>query len=420
MCYAHGLECQNKQHKYSSEVISVSTPIRVFELKNRDNVAIVSSCLPRKCGIATFSENLRNGLKASGNISDVAFIAINKGESHNYPDHVIFEIDQENLEDYYRAATALNSSDVDVVSLQHEFGLFGGSDGNYLRVFLKHVEKPVVTTLHTVPQNPSVGQRKVIQEIFELSEATVVMNALATDILVNMYDVPRTKVNVIPHGVNLIDYQNPRHYKQLLDLENSLIILTFGFLSPNKGIETMLKALPAVTDQCPEVLYIILGMTHPVEKKHNGEVYRDSLKGLVEDLGITNHVLFVDRFVDDEIMDMFVGAADIVVCPYHSQDQITSGVLSTALSRGKAIVSTPYLHAKEVLSKGLGLLVEPKDPEAMAHAVIRLAEHDEERKHFCEQAYAFSRRLGWDSVAKRYGDLFSVFSSKRERFRESG
>ena len=395
----------------------MSTPIRKYRPNGGEHVAIVSSCLPRKCGIAKFSFDLGNALTQLENISSVAYVAVNNSVNYDYPDRVICEIDQENLEDYIRAAMVLNSSDIEVVSLQHEFGLFGGPDGKYLRVFLKHIRKPVITTLHTLSQYPSPGQREVIKDIFDFSRAVVVMNSLATDLLADIYDVPLTKVKVIPHGVNLKEYEDSSHYKQQLDLEDHLLVLTFGFLSPNKGIETMINALPYVASECPDVLYVVLGMTHPIEKKHKGEIYREQLKGIAEELMVSDHVLFVDKFVDDEIMDMFIGAADMVVCPYHSQEQITSGVLSAALSRGRAVISTPYLHAREVLSEGRGLLVEPKDPEAMAQAVIRLAKNEQERNFYGERVHAYSRQLGWDIVAEKYSNTFSSVCNQREAVR---
>jgi glycosyltransferase involved in cell wall biosynthesis len=371
------------------------------------NIGIVSSCLPRKCGIATFSENLRNGLTQCADIGDVSAIALGNNGKYDYPDHVVFEIEQENLEDYYRAAKMLNASKVDAVSLQHEFGLFGGSNGSYIRVFLKQIEKPVITTFHTIPQSPSPGQREMIREIANFSQSAVIMNSLATDIMEDVYQVPRSKIRVIPHGVSLVNYQEPAFYKNQLGLQDYLLILTFGFLSPNKGIETMLQAMPDVIEECPNALYIILGMTHPVERKHNGEMYREKLEKIVEDLNINDHVLFVDRFVDDQAMDLFVGGTDIVVCPYHSQDQITSGVLSTALSRGKAIVSTPNLHAKEVLTAQRGLLVPPKDPASMAEAVIRLGKNENERVRFGSDVYEYSRQLGWDQVSMQYSRMLN-------------
>ena len=306
---------------------------------------------------------------------------------------------------------------MDVVSLQHEYGLFGGPDGSYIKVFLKHLQKPVVTTFHTVLQNPSPGQKKAFMETAAWSQALVVMNRLAIDMMTDIYYIPRSKIHLIPHGVRETEYKNPSYYKQQLQMKDRFLILTFGFLSPNKGIETMLEALPAVVEKHPEVLYMVLGITHPVEKKHNGEAYRKSLELLVKELDLDRNVLFIDAFVDDEAMDCYVGAADLVVCPYHSEAQITSGVLSTALSKGKAIISTPYLHAREALTGGRGRLVNAKDPAAMSAAVLHLVENFRERQALAEKAYALGRRMGWSNVSRQYLETFADVMAPAEKER---
>ena len=370
-------------------------------------IAFVSSCLPRKCGIATFSANLNRALEKNGGFDDALFIALNNNGGFDYPPRVIFELEQDNLEGYYQVAGLVNSFGIDVVSLQHEFGLFGGPDGNYINEFLQYLRKPVVTTCHTVLENPSPGQKKAFMKTAALSQTLVVMNRLAISLMTDIYDIPRTKIRLIPHGVPETEYRDPSYYKPQLKLQDRFIILSFGFLSPNKGIETMLKALPAVVEKHPHVLYIVLGITHPVEEKHHGEVYRKSLESLVDNLDLNRNVLFVDAFVDDETMDHYVGAADLVVCPYHSEAQITSGVLSTALSKGKAIISTPYLHAKEALAGGRGMMVKAKDPAAMSAAVLHLVENSRERQALSDKAYALGRQMGWGSVSRQYMEAFA-------------
>lgn len=377
------------------------------DLQERMQVAFVSSCLPRMCGIATFSANLSQALEKNVGFDAASFIALNNNGRYDYPPRVMFEIEEDRLEDYHHAAEVINASEIDVVSLQHEFGLFGGPDGIYITEFLKHLQKPVVTTCHTVLQNPSSGQKEAFKKTAALSRAMVVMNRLAISFMTDIYKIPRTKIHLIPHGVSETDYKVPSYYKQKLQMQERFHILTFGFLSPNKGIEIMLEALPAVVNEYPEVLYLVLGITHPVEKKHNNETYRKKLELLVRELDLTRNVLFIDAFVDDKVMDCYVGAADLVVCPYHSGGQITSGVLSTALSKGKAIISTPYLHAKEALAGGRGILVNAKDPAALSAAVMHLVENPREREEMAEKAYALGRRMGWSSVSRQYLETFA-------------
>ena len=387
------------------------------KLEERMRIAFVGSCLPRKCGIATFSANLSHALEKNAGFDTAHYIALNNNGGFDYPPRVIFEVEQDNLEGYYQAASLINSFGVDVVSLQHEFGLFGGPDGNYITEFLRYLRKPVVTTCHTVLEYPSSGQKKAFMKTAALSQALVVMNKLAISFMTDIYNIPHTKIRLIPHGVPETEYRYPSYYKPHLQLQDRFLILTFGFLSPNKGIETMLKALPDVVEKHPHVLYIILGITHPVEKKHNGEVYRKSLESLVDNLKLNRNVLFVDAFVDDENMDCYVGAADLVVCPYHSEAQITSGVLSTALSKGKAIISTPFLHAKEALAGGRGKLVNTKDPADMSAAVLHLLENPRERDALSDKAYALGRQMGWSSVSRQYLEAFTDVMEPKEKER---
>ena len=375
-------------------------------LNEKMQVAYVSSCLPRKCGIATFTANLSESVGKYTGPDSASYVAVNNNGSYDYRPGVIFEIERDRLEDYFLAASMVNSSAVDVVSLQHEFGLFGGPDGSFLKVFLKHLQKPVVTTLHTILKNPTSSQKETLIDVVEQSEEIVVMNRLGIDLLSEIYNISRSKINLIPHGVPESEYRDPSYYKRQLQLEDRFLILTFGFISPNKGIETVLNALPLLVKKHPNTLYMVQGITHPEEKKHNGENYRNNLEQIVRKLDLSRNVIFVDAFVDDETLNCFVGAADIVVFPYHSEAQITSGVLSTALSKGKAIISTPYLHAIEALTEGRGVLVKAGDPVAMAAELLMLAKKPLRRKAFAEKAYSFGRHMGWSNVSSQYFKIF--------------
>lgn len=376
------------------------------EVKKRLQIAFVSTCLPRKCGIATFSANLSNALEEFIGQGSTSFVALNNNESYDYPPSVIYQIEQDNIEDYKIATEIINSSEVDAVSLQHEFGLFGGPDGINIVEFLSNLQKPVVTTFHTVLENPTPGQDTAFIEVAAFSNALVVMNKTAATFMTDLYDIPQDKIHLIHHGVPDTLYIDPSYYKHQLQLKERFVILTFGFISPNKGIEIMLEALPSVVKKHPEVLYIVLGITHPVVKKRHGEEYREKLESLVKKLGIAENVLFINDFVDDETLGSYLGAADVVVCPYHSGGQVTSGVLSNSLGRGKAIISTPYLHAREALAGGRGKLVNFKDPAGMAKAVTKLIEDPKKRNSLAGQAYILGQQMGWSRVSRQYLEVF--------------
>ncbi|MDO9536543.1 MAG: glycosyltransferase [Bacillota bacterium] len=383
------------------------------EARNRLRVAFVSSCLPRQCGIATFTNNLSIALHQVIGTDSISYVAMhNTLEPLDYPPQVQFQIQQEKLEEYRKAADFLNKSEVDLVSLQFEFGLFGGSDGNYIVEFLNRLQRPVVTTLHTVLEKPTPGQNKAFIEVAAFSQALVVMNNLAINMLTDVYEVPSDKINMIYHGVPDNFYVEPLYYKNRLQLEDRQIILTFGFLSPNKGIENMIKAMSPVAKKNPGALYIILGITHPVVKQQHGEVYRESLQRLVREKNLQDNVLFVDEFVNDATLDCYLGAADLVVCPYHAEEQITSGVLSNALGKGKAIISTPYLHARDVLSGGRGQLVNFNDPVGLAEAAIRLLDDSQLRNSLAGQAYVLGREMAWSKVSRQYLELFDKEADK--------
>lgn len=388
------------------------------EPKKRLRIALVSSHLPRKCGIANFSASLSQALANVVGRNSISFIALNNNEHYDYPPQVIYQIEQDNVEDYRKAAEIINSSAVDIVSLQHEFGLFGGHDGVQIVEFLSLLQKPVATTLHTVLERPTATQKKALIEVAAFSQALVVMNTLAISFLTETYNISRSKIHLIPHGVSDTFYLDPSYYKHQLLLTERFVILTFGFLSPNKGIEVMLEALPSVIKKHPEVLYLVLGATHPVVKKQHGENYRKSLETMVEKLGIAQNVLFIDQFVDDDTLGCYLGAADLVVCPYHSEGQITSGVLSISLGKGKAIISTPYLHAKEVLSGGTGRLVNFNDPKEMGEAVQQLLENPETRLSLANLAYLAGQQMGWRRVAGQHLELLESLTSRKKLIKQ--
>lgn len=390
------------------------SPTGTKEVKKRLQVAIVSSVLPRRCGIATFSSHLSRGIGYILGREATNYVAMNDNESYEYLQKVIYQIEKDNPEDYKTVAAALNESAMDVVSLQFEYGLFGGIEGNYIVEFLSRLNKPVVTTLHTVLEKPSESQYKTMVEVAAFSKAVVVMNQLALKILTDVYDIPEFKIRLIPHGVTEGFYIDPIFYKNQLGLMERFVVLTFGFLSRNKGIEVVLEALPAIVEKHPEVLYIVLGITHPVVKRTDGEEYRESLEAMVRENGLSAHVQFINEFMDDETLDLYLGAADLVVCPYHSEAQITSGVLSQAIGKGKAVVSTPYLHAREALSEGRGSLVNFKDSTGMSEAIRNLIENPQVRLSMAGRAFIAGQQSGWESVSKQYIRIMEEIVEKAE------
>ncbi|UCF43437.1 MAG: glycosyltransferase family 4 protein, partial [Planctomycetota bacterium] len=321
-------------------------------------VAFISSYKPRKCGIATFTGDLINSLRpAGGDEFEPVVIAMESGAELKYDKPVKLKIRKDIKYDYISAADYINFTDVDVVSIQHEFGLFGGNGGSYLNLLLKRLNKPVITTLHTVLEKPSGDYLDSLIQLCEASDEVIVMNRRGVKMLEDIYGVPHSKIRLIPHGIPDLPFADSSCYKRKLNIERQRTILTFGLLSKNKGIDLMLKALPTIVRAHPEVLYIILGATHPEVLRHEGQSYKLKLERMVMELGLQSNVVFHNRFVDGEELFEFLGAADVYVTPYLNKEQLTSGTLALAVGAGKAVVSTPYWAAQELLAQGRGKLV---------------------------------------------------------------
>ncbi|HWQ36639.1 MAG TPA: glycosyltransferase [Blastocatellia bacterium] len=382
----------------------------------RSRECFVGTYPPRECGIATFTYDLRSAVCALRAESQPGVIAITNtpasaavGRSENYscPPEVVFEIRQQWLSDYRLAAEYVNLSGAEVVSVQHEFGIFGGPEGRYLIEFLKGLRKPVVTTLHTVLSQPSPGYLDSLKRAAAFSDHLVVLNSRAIPILRDVYGVAEEKITLIHHGVPDVPFVDPNYYKDKFGVEGRLVILTFGLLSRNKGIELMLEALPAVVRAHPEVVYIVLGATHPEVRRLEGEEYRLRLRRRVRELKLEDHVIFYDRFVTLSELLEFMGACDIYVTPYQSREQIVSGTLAYAVGMGKAVVSTPYLYAEELLAEGRGCLVGFGDARLLAGAINHLIEHEAERHQMRKRAYEYGRQMIWPEVGRRYLELFA-------------
>src|SRR5579872_5425270 len=336
-------------------------------------IAFIGNYLPRECGIATFTTDLCNAIASEYGSDRLFAIPVNDPESsYEYPEQVRLELGQEDLNSYDQAAEFLNFNGNDLVCMQHEYGIYGGTAGSHILNLLRKLKMPLVTTLHTVLRDPDVNQRSVLEEIASLSDRLVVMSELAAQLLREVYTVPGGKIDVIPHGVPEMPFMDPNYFKDLFGTEGKSVLLTFGLLSPNKGIENVIRALPAILARHPDVVYIVSGVTHPHIRRQEGERYREGLRSLAQELGVSGQLIFNNRFVDAEELIEHVGAADIYITPYRHEAQVVSGTLAIALGAGKAIISTPYWHAKELLAQERGVIVPFDDPNSIANAVVRL------------------------------------------------
>lgn len=376
-------------------------------------IAFVSSFHPRKCGIATFASDLIENIGKAGGIEfQPSVIAMQSGNEHKYVKPVEFAIRRDVAVDYIDAADYLNSRNFNAISLQHEFGLFGGEGGSYISLLLKRLKAPILTTLHTILERPSTEYFDALVDICDESENLIVMNERGVHMLTGIYGVPKRKIKLIPHGIPDISFNHRGLLKQSLGMSNRKVILTFGLIGRNKGIEVMLKAMPSIITKHPEALYIILGTTHPEVIKHEGNSYREELSRIVENLRLQNHVIFHDRFVSDHELRQFLSAADIYVTPYLYKEQLTSGTLAFAVGAGKAVVSTPYWAAEELLAQGRGVLVEFDNSEQMASEIIKLLDDKVLLNRIQLKAYQYGRAMTWPKIGETYWNLFTQGLSK--------
>lgn len=377
------------------------------------NVALISSYVPRQCGIATYSNDLaihlaqhvhRRQLAEDDHLSVVAMN--DRDGEYKYGPQVHFEIRQHQRGDYRNVADSLNAGDAEVVNLQHEYGLYGGPDGRYIIELLDRLKKPAVTTLHTVLSRPLPGQRETLTQIAEHSSAVIVLADRAKMLCNEIYGIPSEKLHLIHHGTPDIAFHDPNDHKKRFQLEGRPVILTFGLLGPSKGIENMLDALATVAEKHPEVAYMIVGATHPVIRRESGESYRLGLERRIEDLGIADNVIFHNNYVSLPVLIEFMKAADLYVTPYQSKEQIVSGTLAFAVACGKAIVSTPYYYAQEMLADGRGLLAEFGDSKSLAGHIMQLLDDPKQRSSMQKRAYDFGRQMVWSAVAKQYDKVY--------------
>jgi len=382
------------------------------------SIVLIGNHLPRQCGIATFTTHLLESIAL--NVPDKACWAIamnDRPEGYAYPSQVRFEINQNQLNEYSLAADLCNLNQVDVICLQHEYGIFGGKRGSFIIELLRDLKMPVVTTLHTILNDPPLQERHILMQLAEFSDRLVVMSERSVEFLRDIYQVPEEKIVLIHHGIPDVPFVESDVYKDKFGVAGKQIILTFGLLSPGKGIDVVINALPEIVKDHPQVIYMVVGATHPHLKAEQGEDYRNSLYRRAKELGVSDHIVFHDRFVADEDLLEFIGAADIYVTPYQNEAQIISGTLAYALGMGKAVISTPYWHAQELLADGRGRLVPFRDPVALAGEVIDLLDHPDECRAIQERAYQYGRKMVWSNVGRRYLDTFA--EAKRQRLRKN-
>ncbi len=368
-------------------------------------VALLGNHLPRQCGIATFTTDLSDAIGTVEPELDCFVLAMNDAlQRHAYPGRVRFELADSDVGAYTRAADFLNVNAVDVLCVQHEYGIFGGKSGAHLLTLLRQLRMPVVTTLHTILATPNLQQRRVMDEILELSNRLVVMTAGGAELLREVHGIADEKIDVIPHGIPSVPFAGS---KNRLGVEGRPLILTFGLLSPDKGIEHVIDALPTILSCYPDVVYIVLGATHPHIIERHGETYRLMLEDRAKRLGVDGNVIFHNRFVSQSELSEFLAGADIYITPYLNPEQITSGTLAYALGAGKAVVSTPYAYAKELLAEDRGILVPWNDPSAIAAEVVGLLDDPDRRMAMRRRAAAHGRAMLWPAVARSYLDTFA-------------
>src|ERR1700676_272413 len=371
-------------------------------------IAVIGNYLPRQCGIATFTTDLCAAISAEYGTARLLALPVNDTEQgYDYPARVRWSLAQDDLTSYQEAAEFLNFNNIDMVYLQHEYGIFGGPAGSHILHLLRGLKMPAVTPLHTVLREPNPDQLMVMEEIAELSDRLIVMSQLSSQFLQEIYKVPGSKIDMVPHGVPDLPFLDPNFYKDRFGVEGKAGLLTFGLLSPNKGIENVIQAMPQILSKHTNAAYIVAGATHPHSLRREGDKYRASLQALAKEVGVESQVIFHDRFVSPEEMAEFIGAADIYITPYRYEAQVVSGTLAYALGAGKAIISTPYWHALELLDDRRGALVPFQDPDAIAQKTIELLDTPALRHAMRKRAYLFAREMIWKRAAQGYMASFA-------------
>ncbi len=374
---------------------------------NLERIAVIGNYLPRKCGIATFTADLSEAIARGFPKAQCSVIPVNDTpEGYGYSDRARFEIFENDLSSYRHAADFLNINQVDIVCLQHEFGIYGGPAGSHILTLMEALHMPVVTTLHTILRNPNPDQRKVMEKLIYFSDRLVVMSGMGAEILSDVYDVPANKIDFIPHGIPDFTFIDPHFHKHKFGMEGKKILLTFGLMSESKGIDYVIRALPEIVKKYPDFVFIVLGATHPHVIRNEGERYRLSLERLVKDLDLEEHVAFYNRFVELPELLGFIEAADLYITPYLNEAQITSGTLAYAVGAGKAVISTPYWYAQEILDGDRGVLVPFRNSEKISEEILDLLADDAKRHTLRRNAFQYGRDMLWSKVAEKYIESF--------------
>lgn len=382
-----------------------------------NRIAFIGNYLPRQCGIATFTTDLCEAVASKYVGTTCIALPVNETETgYAYPPRVRFEIFEKDINSYNRAADFLNINNVDIACLQFEYGIFGGRAGSHILSLLHEIRMPIVTTLHTILKNPDPDQRRVLEEVAALSDRLIVMSERGSQFLQEIYGVSPEKIDMIHHGIPDVPFVDPSFNKDLFGVEGKTVLLCFGLLSSNKGIETVISAMPEIIERYPDCVFILVGATHPHVIKNEGESYRLSLQWLAHNKGVERNIIFYNRFVTAEELVEFISAADIYITPYLNEAQITSGTLAYTVGAGKAVISTPYWYAQEILAEGRGVLFPFNDHKALANEVINLLDNEAERHAMRKRAYIFGRAMIWSEIAQRYMESFERARVERRNY----
>ncbi len=381
---------------------------RILDIhQNPINLLFISSYLPRKCGIATFAKDLTKAINDLNPQSNAQIVAVNNNEHYEYPPEVVYQINRDDLPNYEDAAKFINHTTADIICLQHEYGLYGGDNSEYIFKLIGRIRQPLIITLHTILKSPTDQQRDVLFRLAKLSQAVVAMTPDAKEQLEEIYGINPDQVVVIHHGV-ADRAKATKADKVKYGWENRHVLLMTGLLNPDKGLDYVIRALPAIKEQFPDILFVIAGQTHPEIIKNHGEVYRDGLKQLIDELGVHDNIQFIDRYLSLDELLSYYEACDIYLTPHLNSEQIASGTLAYALGMGKACVSTPFVYAREILANGTGVFIEYKDSISIEKAVLRILSDPSYQASLENKAYAIGRRMSWPLVAERYLLLFRI------------